>query len=231
MARRRTNTQAAAEKTLSPAPFCWVCGQPTRVAYHGKRRITHLWGICCYTLVVRRCRNRDCTQYQRSIRPEEEGALALPNAKFGLDVLVLVGQLWSVEHRPTREIYRSLRTRGIALAPRTVTELVRHYGELPAVPPVGPMRTADQARGQERVVLGISSVRIDQGSSVVWVLRDVLLGTVLLVRRVLGAQTADLSALVSEVAAAVSLPITAIISEGPGVVGAMCSAQRPEAPL
>jgi hypothetical protein len=73
-------------------------------------------------------------------------------------------------------------------------------------------------------VPAIGGVRIDRGSSVVWVLRDVLSGTVLLVRSLWGAEAVDPAALVSEVAAVVPLPITAIISEGPGVIEAACSA-------
>ncbi len=228
MVRRRTDSSTAAERTLSPVPFCWACGQPTWVAYHGKRWITHLWGICCYTLVVRRCRNRVCPQYQWSIRPEEEGALALPNGKFGLDVIALVGQLWSVEHVGAREIYRTLRVRGIDLAQRTVAGLVRRYISLPAVPPAESAVGMCLPKGQERMVLAIDGVRTDQGPSILWVLRDILSGTVLLTRSVLGTQAVDLAALVSEVAAAVSLPITAIISEGPGIGAADCSGPPPE---
>ena len=155
MVRRRTDSPTAAERTLSPVPFCWACGQPTWVAYHGKRRITHLWGICCYTLVVRRCRNRGCPQYQWSIRPEEEGAIALPNGKFGLDVIALVGQLWSVEHVGARGNLEPCGCGGIDLAPRTVAGLVRRYISLAAVPPAESPGGTSLPNGQERLVLAI----------------------------------------------------------------------------
>jgi hypothetical protein len=37
-------------------------------------------------LVVRRCVNPKCELYQRSRRPEQEAAFALPQGEFGLDV-------------------------------------------------------------------------------------------------------------------------------------------------
>ena len=45
-------------------------------------------------------------------------------------------------------------------------------------------------------------------------LRDVLSGTVLLARSLLGARAADLAPLLREVAAALPVPITAVIADG-----------------
>src|SRR5580704_11779411 len=98
MASRQARATATARSILRPVPFCWACLQPTWVACHEERWITHLSGICHYTLVVRRCRNQTCGRYQVSTRPEIEGGLALPHGEFGLDVIALVGQLRFVEH-------------------------------------------------------------------------------------------------------------------------------------
>jgi hypothetical protein len=79
-----------------------------------------------------------------------------------------------------------------------------------------PVRLADLfgLRRQERVVLAIDGLQPDQGHEVLWVLRDVLSGTVLLARSLLGARAADLEPLLREVAAALPVPITAVISDG-----------------
>jgi len=216
MARRRAKARASEERTLAPVPFCWECLRPTRVAYHGERRITHLRGICRYTLVVRRCQNRACARYRVSVRPEEEGALALPQGECGLDVIALVGQLRFAEHRSIAEIHQALRAREVRLAQRTVTNLVHRYEELLALQVADPARLAHQLylRRQERVVLAIDGLQPDQGHEVLWVLRDVLSGTVLLARSLLGARAADLVPLLREVADALPVPITAVISDG-----------------
>lgn len=216
MARRAAKARASTERTLTPVPFCWACMRATRVAYHGERRIAHLQGVCRYTLVVRRCQNRACVRYRVSVRPEEEGALALPQGEFGLDVIALVGQLRFAEHRSVAEIHQLLQAREVGLAPRTVTNLVHRYEELLALAVADPARLADQVRlrRQERVVLAIDGLQPDQGHEVLWVVRDVLSGTVLLARSLLGARAADLVPLLREVAAALPVPIAAVISDG-----------------
>jgi hypothetical protein len=80
--------------------------------------------MCRYILVVRRCQHRACLRYQVSVRPEQEGALALPQGECGLDMIALVGQLRFGEHRSIPEIHRALRAREVRLAQRTVTNPV-----------------------------------------------------------------------------------------------------------
>src|SRR5690242_16851775 len=123
MARRRAKPRAEREATLTPVPYCWECLQPTVVVYHRERRILHLDGLCRYTLVMRRCHNRRCARYRRTVGPEDEGALALPHGEVGLDVVALVGRLRFAEHRSVPEIHRALRERGVLVAQRTVTNL------------------------------------------------------------------------------------------------------------
>ena len=116
--------------------------------------------MCRYILVVRRCQHRACPRYQVSVRPEQEGALALQVAD-----------------------------------PARLADLL-HW------------------RHQQRVVLAIDGLQPDQGHEVLWVLRDVLSGTVLLARSLLGAREADLVPLLREVADALPVPIAAVISDG-----------------
>jgi hypothetical protein len=172
--------------------------------------------MCRYTLVVRRCQNRACPLYRVSIRPAEEGSLALPQGEFGLDVIALVGQLRFGEHRSMLEIYQALREREVRLAPRTVTNLVHRYEELLALQVADPARlpAAGWLRRQERVVLALDGLQPEQGHEVLWVLRDVLSGAVLLARSLLSARAVDLVPLLQEVAAALPVPITAVISDG-----------------
>jgi hypothetical protein len=187
-----------------------------RVVYHGERRILHLQGMCRYSLVVRRCQHPACPRYRVSVRPEQEGTLALPSGECGLDVIALVGQLRFAEHRSIPEIHRALQAREVRLAQRTVTNLVHRYEELLALRVADPVWLAhlQHWRGQGRVVLAIDGLQPDQGQEVLWVLRDVLSGTVLLARSLLGAREADLVPLLQEVAAALPVPITAVISDG-----------------
>lgn len=216
MARLHAKALATEEQTLRPVPFCWECLRPTRVAYHEERRITHLRAMCRYILVVRRCQNRACSRYWVAVRPEAEGSLALPQAESGLDVIALVGRLRFTERRSIAAIHQALREREVKLAKRTVTNLVHRYEELLALQTADPMRLAGplHRRHQQRVVLAIDVLQVDQQHEVLWLLRDVLSGTVLVARQLLGAREPDLVSLLLEVAAALPVPITAVLSAG-----------------
>lgn len=214
MARRRAKPQATREHTLRPVPVCWGCGRPTRVAFHGHRRILHLDGMCRYTLVVRRCQQPSCPLYHRGIRPEEEGAVALPHGEVGLDVIALVGAWRFAEHRSVPEMHALLAERGVALAERTVTGLLHRYEELVALRVADPTRLRAQFARRERVVLAVDGLQPDVGHEVLWVLRDCLSGTILLARSLLSSAAGDLVPLLEEVATALPVPIVGIISDG-----------------
>jgi len=165
-------------------------------------------------LVVRRCVNRDCALYHEPHRPEQEGAFALPQGEFGLDVIALVGTLRHAEHRSVPEIHRELSGRGVAISERTVTNLLDRYEELVA------LRLSDRAGLRERLgeqgraVLAMDGLQPDVGHEVLWVVRECLSGEVLLARSLLGGTEKDLVPLVREVADALEVPITGVVSEG-----------------
>jgi len=214
MARRRARPPADREQTLEPLVTCWGCGQRTRVAYHRHRQVVHLDGTCAYTLVVRRCGNPACPWYRRSVGPEVAGRLALPQGEVGLEVIALVGRLRFGEHRSVPEIHRELAGRGVRLAQRTVTNLVYRYEELLALRLGDPARLRARLGRRGRAVLAIDGLQPDVGHEVLWVLREVLSGEVLLARSLLGATERDLAPLIREAAAALPVPVVGVISDG-----------------
>ncbi len=215
MARRHPRPRAAHEYVLEPyQTHCSQCGQPAHVAYHSRRTIATLDGLYRLDLAVRRCQDPACPWYQRAYRPEEEGHWALPHGEFGLDVIALVGALRYGEHRSVPEIHQALVARGVAIAARSVTNLLYRYEELVA------LRLADQTRlrarlaQQDQVILALDGLQPDVGHEVLWVLRDCVSGEVLLARSLLGSTEAELVPLLREVAAAVPVPIRGVISDG-----------------
>jgi hypothetical protein len=166
------------------------------------------------TLRIRRCPNPDCSRYHRPCHPEAESLLALPHHEFGLDVLALVGRLRHAEHRSVPEIHAELTRRGVAVALRSVTNLLDRYDELRALATADRERLEALLHKQRRVVLAIDGLRPDVGHEVLWVLRDNLSGEVLLAKSLLSATIRDLKALLTEVRQALSVPITGVISDG-----------------
>jgi hypothetical protein len=219
MPRTRPRPRPNRAQTLTPVTtHCPACAHPLWAAYDNSRTVTTLDAVVRLTLQVRRCPNPDCPRFHLPYRPEAEPHFALPHHEFGLDVLTLVGRLRHAEHRSVPEIHRELTRRGVACAPRTVTNLLDRYDELKALSVADPQRLRRLLRGQGRVVLAIDGLQPDVGHEVLWVLRDCLSGEVLLARSLLSASAKDLRALIEEVRAALPVPVTGALSDGQGSI-------------
>jgi len=219
MARTRARPHPNRTQTLRPlTTHCPACQQPLWAAYDNFRTVTTLDSVLRLTLHIRRCPNPACDRFLRPFRPEAEAHFALPHHEFGLDILALVGRLRHAEHRSVPEIHRELTRRGVALAPRTVTNLLDRYDELRALATADPKRLRPLLQRQGRVVLALDGLQPDVGHEVLWVLRDCLSGEVLLARSLLSATIKDLSGLLREVGEALPVPITGVISDGQSTI-------------
>ena len=196
MARTRPRPQPDREQVLKPVhQRCLGCGGRLRYRYDNRHTVTTLAGLVRLHLQIRRCETPGCTRHRRPYRPEAEGAIALPQHEFGLDVIALVGALRYREHRSVPEIHRLLRERGVTIAERTVTHLLDRYDELVATALGDDDRLRAVLAQQGRVILALDGLQPDVGHEVLWVVRDCLSGEVLLARSLLSATSADLAAL------------------------------------
>jgi hypothetical protein len=215
MARNQCRPQAASELRLEPLEeYCELCEGKLWVAYHNARTIATLEGLMRLRLVVRRCVNPECELHGRSRRPEEEGAFALPQGEFGLDVIALVGALRHAHHRSVPEIHRELLGRGVAISERTVTNLLDRYEELVALRLTNRTALQEKLTKQGRVVLAIDGLQPDVGHEVLWVVRECLSGEVLLARSLLSGTEESLVGLLGEVAEGLEVAILGVVSDG-----------------
>ena len=193
---------------------CPQCQRPLRAAYLSRRTVVTLDGATRLAVQVRRCPHRDCPRFGRPLRAEAEGRLALPEHEFGLDLIATVGALRYTEHRSLPEIHRALAGRGVAICPRSVTDLLDRYDELLALSlaDTGRLRRVTAAAG--RVILAIDGLQPDVGHGVPWVIRDCLSGEVLLARSLLSSTQDDLTRLIAEVKGALEVPIAGVVSDG-----------------
>src|SRR5262245_46404062 len=215
MARTRRRPRPDHALTLTPlATHCPACGHTLWADYDNFRTVTTLDAVLRLTLRIRRCPHPACPRFHRPYRPEAEPHFALPHHEFGLDVIATVGRLRYAEHQSVPEIHQKLTRRRVAVAPRTVTNLLDRYDELRALASADPQRLRRRLRGQGRVVLAVDGLQPDVGHEVLWVLRDCLSGEVVLTRSLLSATIEDLSALLREARAALPVPITGVVSDG-----------------
>jgi hypothetical protein len=235
MARTSIRERPDREEVLWPMQtVCPACGHPMRLRYDNCRTLVTLAGPVRLRLKIRRCEMDDCSRHHRPYRPEAEGALALPEHEFGLDVIALVGVLRHREHRSMPEIHQTLRARGVAIAERSVTNLLDRYDELLATSLSDSARLRRLLAVQGRVILAVDGLQPDVGHEVLWVIRDCISGAVLLARSLLSGTAGDLAPLLRAVASAVGVPVAGVVSDGqtsirraveqalPGVLHQLC---------
>jgi Transposase, Mutator family len=215
VARNQCRPEATSEIRLEPLrDLCEACGERMWVAYHGTCTVTTLEGAVRLRLVVRRCVNGECALYQESRRPEPEGAFALPQGEFGLDVIALVGALRHAEHRSVPEIHRELLGRGVGVSERTVTNLLDRYEELVALRLSDRDRLKGALERRGRAILALDGWQPDVGHEVLWVVRECLSGEVLLARILLSGTEESLVDLLGEVKEKLKVPVVGVVSDG-----------------
>ena len=203
------------ERVLRPARrLCPDCGSLMRIRYENHRTLVMLTGSVRLRLKIRRCETIGCPRYHKSYRPETEGALALPQHEFGLDVVALVGALRHHEHRSVPEIHALLQARGVAIAERSVTNLLDRYDELLATQLMERQPLQQRLAEQGRVILALDGLQPDVGHEVLWVIRDCLSGIIVVARSLLSGRAQDLAVLLREAVAAVGVPVVGVISDG-----------------
>jgi Transposase, Mutator family len=215
MARTTPRPTPTVTQTLqSIVRHCSCCGNTMWAAYHNYRTITTLEAVLHLTLQIRRCLNPNCPQWRQPYRPEAEGRLALPKHEFGLDVMAFVGHQRYAYHRSIPEIHHALGDRGVAVAQRTVTNLLERYDELLSLTLQDTARLRRLTEPRGRVILALDGLQPDMGHEVLWVFRDCLSGEVLLAQSLLSASHTDLATLLHRVKQALCVPIVAVVSDG-----------------
>ena len=215
MNRRTARPEPTRELELTTSTRrCPGCGGPLWAAYKNRRTVVTLDGVVRLAVQVRRCRNPDCPRLGVPLRPEHEGRVALPESEFGLDVIATVGRLRHAEHRSVPEIHAELVRRGVPICVRSVGNLLDRYDELLALSCSDAARLRRITAQAGRVILAIDGLQPDVGHEVLWVLRDVLSGEVLLARSLLSSFQGDLAQLIGEVKAALPVPIAGVVSDG-----------------
>lgn len=231
MARITPRPAPTARQTLKPLlRSCPTGGEPMWAAYHNYRTITTLEAVLGLALQIRRCLNQACPHVHHPHRPEQEGRLALPKHEFGLDVIAFVGQQRYGHHRSIPEIHQALVERHVAVAPRTVTNLLERYDELVALSLQDTTRLQRMTQLRGRIILALDGLQPDVGHEVLWVLRDCLSGEVLLARSLLSATHDDLAPLIQEVQQALPVPIVGVITDGQPSIRAAVAQALPGVP-
>src|SRR6266702_2135654 len=148
--------------------------QHTVITLNGPVRLTHR-GY--------RCPNAACETRIRSYRSAAADALALPGFTFGLDVVILVGQLRLSQHHTLDEVHQMLSMRlhpfTLSISRREVMYLFEAYCSLlraahqPSEDPHWKAWLA-QVRANGGLVLSLDGIQPEKGNETIFLVRDVL---------------------------------------------------------
>jgi hypothetical protein len=161
---------------------CPLCYRTETADYGSPRTMFTMEGTCLFNIQIRICHNPACKQYAKPYRPELEGRLALPYAKYGLDVLALVGGLHRFRKLNTTQIHRYLHDCNIPISQRTVTNLLNTYQGLLTISLQRDERLKIILQSQGEASLDIFTVSTAKGWPGLLVIRDRLCGEILLAK-------------------------------------------------
>src|SRR5438270_3642330 len=154
-----------------------------------------------------RCPDPHCAGSQRTYRSVQADGLALPWFTYGLDIVLLVGQLRLREHQTVDEIHQELLKRlepqGIKIARREVLYLFEAYCTL--------LRASSEAKDDEEwvaqvkknggIIISVDGIQPEKGNETVYLVRDALTGRLLAAENVTSSETAVMKALLGPVVA------------------------------
>jgi hypothetical protein len=165
-----------------------------------------------------RCPDPQCLGHQRTYRSPEADALALPGFTFGLDIVLLVGQLHLGKHQTVDEIHKQLQEQlaplGVTISRREILYLFEAYCTL--------LRASSEVQDDQEwlaqvkknggIIVSVDGIQPEKGNETVYLVRDALTGRVLVAENVISSETAVMKALLAPVVA-LKVPVLGTITD------------------
>jgi hypothetical protein len=188
---------------------CVTISQRTVVTLSQVIKVVH----CGY-----RCPAPDCPGRKQLYRCAEADGLALPGFTFGLDIVILVGQLRLREHKTVDEIHHLLTERlaplGQTISRREILFLFEAYSALLRAGTEVSQDAAwkEEVRGNKGLLLSIDGIQPDRGNETIYLVRDVFTGRIVTAENVTESTKERLKEVLAPVVA-LGLPVVGVISD------------------
>ena len=194
---------------------CPHCGTPLAYSHPVWRKtIQSLSGIEDVTNLGFRCGQPGCAYGRTVYRSAQAEARQVKGSGYGLDVVVRIGHLRFTEHRTREEIWRALRDHSpVALSERHVQNLLEVYLALlrASQQDIG-ARVATTVAAHGGIIVALDGLQPEQGNEQLWVVREVLSGTVLGAANLQQATAEWLARLLRPIRAA-EVPVLGVVSD------------------
>ena len=210
---------------------CLACGSKLHADHAVWRKyittlteVVHVTNVGCY------CSNSKCPRPHRIYRSAAADALSVRAFSFGMDVLALVGDLRWNHQRTRQEIHAHLQQRGVGICECEVQHLYETYAVLlhqSVAERLVERREQMQANGG--MIISLDGIQPEKGNECLWVVREVLTGTILAAQNLTMSDTAALRDLLQPIAAS-GVPLLGIVSDGFKPIRLAVAALWPDVP-
>lgn len=179
-----------------------------------KKTVVTLEGVFKIVNMGYRCVNAQCTD-QNVYRSAEAESYSMKYVTFGMDVLALVGQLRFKEHKHRGEIAKELLQRGVQTSERNVQKLYERYSLLLRASLGDHVKQALEQVVEEHkgIVLSIDAVQPEKGNESLYVIREVLSGTIVAAKNVKSSSSTELKEFIQPVLD-FGFPVLGFVSDG-----------------
>jgi hypothetical protein len=203
---------------------CPVCQKRLRRAVTlSERTVVTLKEVIKLVHAGYRCPDPACAGHQRTYRSAQADALALPWFTYGVDVVLLVGQLRLQNHQTVDEIHQELLQRlaplEVKISRREVLYLFEAYSTLLRASSAAKddVEWLAQVEKNGGIIVSVDGIQPEKGNETVYLVRDALTGRVLAAENVTSSETAVMKTLLA--------PVVAL---GVKVLGTISDAQESE---
>jgi hypothetical protein len=183
-----------------------------------ERIVVTLNGVIQMTHGGYRCSNPDCGLKGRSYRSAVADALVLPRMTFGLDVVILIGQLRLGKHQTLDETHEHmcerLRPFGASISRREILYLFDAFcNVLRAASDVKQDKEwMKEVKKNKGIIVSIDGIQPDQGNETVYLVRDALTGRLLTAENVIESSVERMKQVLAPVVD-LSVPVLGTISD------------------
>jgi hypothetical protein len=227
---KRRYPEARRQIFVSKMKACIHCGAELRLRpnWHMQKTIQTLEGPLFLAGRAKVCTNTECSHCGTRYYASQVWLLSLPDSTYGMDVLAYIG--WRHEHdqRQLVEIQRELNQKGIEINERNVGKLYRQYlALLGASSATIEKKLKGSVEKHGGLILGVDALQPEGNGSLLYVLYEILSGTVVSAIQLEAPNEKDLT---NWLMTYQGYPVLASISDGEERIIAALRAVWPNAP-
>jgi hypothetical protein len=227
---KRRYPEAHRQIFVSELNACVHCGAELKLRpnWHVRKTIQTMQGPQFLAGRAKLCTNAECTHCGTRYYASQVLMFSLPSSTYGLDVLAYIG--WRHEHdqRQLVEIQRELNQKGIDINERNVGKLYRQYLALLGATSEALRKKLDGiVEKHGGLILGVDALQPEGNGSLLYVLYEILSGTVVSAIQLERPNEKDLTDWLETYQA---YPVLASVSDGEERIIAALRAIWPNAP-